>query len=106
MPETYPEVVEKVLQCVPVDGPLPREHVRIWWRWHDMLVNLLQASGVFYRGESIKNQGWATLLVVKGAVDGTPVVAFVTERTPTDCMRVFLRQVDERRVEWKEDKFA
>lgn len=109
MPKTttvYWESVLEELERLPESGPVTREDVIVWARWHMMLVNCFEEVGWVYRGESFKDQGWATLLVVKGAHEGTPLVAFVTERTPTDCMKVFLRQMDEGRVEWREDKFA
>ena len=105
-PVTFWNLVQEVLENLPEEGPLSREEVEVWARWHLLLVNCFEQRDWIYRGESFKDQGWAMLLVVKGAHEGTPLVAFVTEKTPTDCMRVFLRMMDEGRVEWREDKFA
>lgn len=105
-PITYWNLVEDVLESIPEEGPLQREQVRIWARWELHLVNQLEQRGFYYRGESVKDQGWSTLLVVKVAHEGTPLVVFVTERTPTDCRRAFLRMMDEGRLEFREDKFG
>jgi hypothetical protein len=104
--KTFPQELDKVIATLPTEGPLTRDEVRTWAYWMLLLVNLLDAEGLYYRGESFKSQGWATLLVVKVARDGIPLVAFVTERTPTACMGVFLRQLEERRVEWRDDRFG
>lgn len=70
------------------------------------LVDFLATRKVTYRGHNIKNQGWCYLLIVKVAIEGIPLVVFISERDPTVCMRIFIRQFEEDRVEWREDKFA
>lgn len=105
-PTTFWESVETTLETLPLEGPLTKKEVSVWARWHLLLVNLLEAVGYFYRGESFKAQGWSTLLVLKAAREGTPLVVFVTERTPTDCMRVCLKMIEEGRVPWREDRFG
>jgi hypothetical protein len=105
-PTKFWDLVKERLELLPEEGPLTRTEVETWARWHLTLVNCFEQRQWTYRGASIRYDGWATLLVVKGAHEGTPYVCFVTERTTTDCMRVFLRMMDEGRVEWKEDKFG
>lgn len=104
--ETYPEAVFRIAGTLPAEGPLTKGDVEIWAKWHLLLDQILKPYGLTYRGESFKDQGWSTLLVVKLARDVTPLVVFVTERGATGCMRVFLRQLEENRLELREDKFA
>jgi hypothetical protein len=105
-PKTFWDGVEQELAKLPDDGPITQKEVRVWAKWHTQLVNLLESIGYYYRGESFKDQGWSTLLVLKVAREGTPLVAFVTERTPTDCMRVCLDLIEGGRVGWREDRFS
>lgn len=104
--QTFWESVLEVLNTCDEEGPLPRKDLEVWAWWFTRLVNVFEDQGWFYRGASIKYQGWSTLLVVKAARQGIPYVVFITERTTTDCMRVFRRLWSENRVEWREDKFG
>lgn len=70
------------------------------------ILNILEGLGLAWRGQSIKNNGWSVLLVLKVARDGIPLVGFITERTTTDCMRVALTRLREDRMTWTKDKFA
>lgn len=57
-------------------------------------------------GCHFSQRGLNTLLVVKANVEGTPQVAFVTEKFPTGCVVTFCRQWLEDRVKWHLDKYA
>ena len=105
-PSTYPEELRRYLETLPAEAVLAREDIATWAHWMCVLVNEFEEEGLVYRGMSVNYRGWSTLLVVKVARDMTPLVAFVTERDTTGCMRTFLRMFAERRVEWKEDKFG
>lgn len=70
------------------------------------IVNFLEDKGYIWRGHNIRNQGWSVLLIVKAAHGDIPLVAFVSERTTTRCMRVFLRKLADGEVNWQKDKFA
>lgn len=104
--KTYPELVCEILEQIPEEGPLARDDVRVWHEFHYYNVNLLEQRGLAWRGESFKNQGWSCLLVVKVARGRIPLVAFITGEDTTGCMRIFLRQLAEGTVEWRDDKFA
>lgn len=104
--KTYPELIAESIEAMPATGPLDRDDVKVWHDYVYYLANLLEPHGMVWRGESVKNLGWAVMLVVKVARDGVPLVAFVTERGTTDCMRVFLRQLSQGHVNWVPDKFA
>jgi len=106
MVKTAEMLVDDELAKLEEEGPLPREDVKTWWRWIVHIVNILEAMGLHYRGESIKNQGWATLLVLKVARDGVPLVVFCTERDTTACMRRVLRELDAGTIQFREDKYA
>ena len=103
--KTYPQLVQEILETLPEKGPLDRDDVRVWHQYHTYLVNLLEQRGYAWRGESFKNQGWAVLLVVKAAREHVPVVAFITGADTTGCMRIFLRQLEEGLVEWRQDQY-
>jgi len=98
--------LERALESLPEGGPLKRDDIMTYILFNEYLVNLLEAAGLYWRGQSFSNRGWAVLLVVKAAKGDTPYVGFVTERTTTACMRVFLRKLGEGSVNWKPDKFA
>lgn len=103
---TFPEAIEKELEKLDEVGPLSREDVRTWFLFHEYSVNLLADEGLVIRGTSFKDRGWSHLLVVKVAREGIPLVGFFTERSPTTCMRAFLKMLRDGRVEWREDKFV
>jgi len=83
-----------------------KEDVRAMFLFALFMVNFLGSKGYEYRGHNIKYLGWQSLLVVKASAGDTPLVAFVNERTPISCMRVFCRKFEEDRVSWQADKFA
>ena len=103
---TWLETIEEELSLLPVDGCISRDSVRTWYRFNEYIVNLLDPLGIVWRGYTVKGQGQLTLLVMKVAIDDIPQVAFVTGRTPTDCMSIFLAQLEDRRVAWRPDKYA
>lgn len=70
------------------------------------IVDFLHGHGIEYRGHNIANKGWCYMLLVKVVIADTPLVVFISEREPITCMRIFIRQVEEQRVKWCEDKFA
>lgn len=72
----------------------------------DEIVNILTLESHAWRGYSIKNQGWARLLVWKTYYQDTPYVVFVTDKSVTACMRSLLRKVARNEVSWVKDKFA
>lgn len=104
--KTAEALVDEVLEQLPLEGPLTKDDVKVWWQWHVQIVNILEELGYYYRGESWKNQGWSTLLVLKVVLDGVPLVVFYTERDPTACMRGALRNLAAGTVAWRDDKFA
>jgi len=94
------------LEVLDPDGPVTRSDVWTLYRFAEYKVNFLERDGLTWRGESFKNNGWSVLLVVKVSEGKTPLVAFVTERSATACMRVFLRKLEEHTINWVPDKYA
>ena len=84
---------------------ISREDVRTVAIFAEYLVNLLEAEGASYDGHSLRIGTPMCLLVVRGTIDSIPHVAFTSARTPTACMRIFLRKLDEERVEWTVDRY-
>jgi len=103
---TTEELVDLQIAKLDEEGYPSRDDVKVWWRWCEHLVNILEGLGYFYRGESWKYQGWSTLLVLKVARDGVPLVVFYTERNTTACMRGLLKQLDEGSAQFRKDQFA
>lgn len=103
---TFWGLVEKELEKLPVEGPLPRDDVETWAWWNGRMVNVLEAADITYRGTSIRYNEWSTMMVVKVSMGDAPWVVFVTERDTTGCMRLFRRLLQEDRVKWKADQFA
>lgn len=63
-------------------------------------------EGWSVRGLSLSQRGNHYLLVLKATHEGTPYVAFTTEKTPTACVRSTCRRWLENRLEWHKDKFG
>lgn len=103
---TFWDRVQQALKAFPEEGALTRSEVAVWARWHLGIVNQMEATGWQYRGMTLKYQGWKSLLVVKATHEGTPYVAFITERDTTACMRAYMRMFDQDRVKWKKDQFG
>ena len=70
------------------------------------LVNLSDAYGWEYLGHSWRERANLGCLVVKAKMGGAQYVAFTSAQTPTHGMRIFLRKMEEERVEWVEDRYA
>ncbi|MCK4626720.1 MAG: hypothetical protein KAV00_15510 [Phycisphaerae bacterium] len=68
--------------------------------------DLLSKFGCEYKGHNVASLGWCYRLIIKVVMDGIPLVAFINEGTPTRCMRVFVRKLEEGRVTWQKDKYA
>lgn len=69
------------------------------------LVNLADEDGWVYDGHSMKMAATVCCLTVRSTIDGIPHVVFSSGRTPTACVRAFLRKMDEGWLEWVVDKF-
>ena len=70
------------------------------------IINLLDARGMGYRGESFKYQVPLCLLVVKVTIETAPVICFINGRSKEICYKIFLRQLLADEVEWRHDKFG
>lgn len=68
--------------------------------------NVLSQIGGTWRGCSFRQNETTCLLVVKATIDDLPQVAFITARTPTDCVVTFCKQWHADRVKWNNDKYA
>lgn len=103
---TAPELAaQRIREGLGADSPLG-EDLQTEHMFSTYIVNLLEDRGLHWRGQSVKNQGWSVLLVVKVARDSLPLVGFFTERTTTHCMRLFLKKLAEGTINWQKDKFA
>lgn len=68
--------------------------------------NVLSQIGWRWRGAVFRQRETQCMLVVKSGTDEVPRVAFVTGRTPTDCVRIFCRQWHNDTCAWYDDKYA
>lgn len=84
---------------------ITREQLKDLAMFNLYLVNLAEDDGWSYAGHSLKMGTPMCLLVVKAWENETPLVVFTSGRTPTKCVRIFLRKLREDLLEWREDKF-
>lgn len=82
-----------------------REEIEALCMFNLYLVNLAEADGWVYDGHSLNVGSPMCRLVVRGTHDGIPHVVFTSGRTPTACVRIFLRKLDEGWLEWSVDRF-
>ena len=97
--------LDKALQQIDDERILRRQDVWVWYVFNEWLVNLGELQGWEYCGQSFTLKQPMSLLVVRATLDGIPHVAFSSGRTPTACMRAFLRKADEGWLEWSVDRF-
>jgi hypothetical protein len=95
-----------LLESIQIEDKAERQAVHGAIRYMLHIVDFLADAGLDYRGQSVKYMGWASLLVVKAAREGIPLVAFTTERDPPTCMWSFVERLRDGRVTWEKDKFA
>ena len=67
--------------------------------------NAYSQFGADWTGCSFSQRAEQCLLVARRVEGGVPQVAFVTGRTPTDCMRIFHKLWSVDLVEWTRDKY-
>ena len=103
--KAYDETKERIEQMFDDDNDLAEE-LAVEHLFCSYILNFLEHHGLGYRGQSIKYQGWSTLLVLKVVKDDLPYVGFFTERTTTRCMGLAVRKIGEGTVNWQKDKFA
>jgi hypothetical protein len=88
-----------------MQDPDDRANVLAWYYFSLKVLCPNVKPGWSFDGCSFSQRGTMVLLVVKATHEGTPYVAFTTERTTTGCVRSFCRRWIEDRVEWHPDKF-
>lgn len=86
------------------DDQAHAELLALWYFTHRVLHTNVKL-GWSFDGCSFSQRGRFCLLVVKATHEGTPLVGFTTEQTPTGCVRSFCRRWLEERVEWHADKY-
>lgn len=69
------------------------------------LVNLATHDGWVYHGHSWKESEYLGCLVIKALKDDIPQVVFTSAKTYTDGIAIFLRKMEEDRLQWVPDKY-
>ena len=69
------------------------------------LVNLAELDEWEYNGHSLKVAVPMCTLTVKARVDNIPVVVFTSGRTPTGCVKMFIRKYEAGLLEWRDDQY-
>lgn len=82
-----------------------REEIRCLSMFSMYLVNLADLGGWQYDGHSFKRSIPLGCLVIKGTIDDTPVVCFISGRTFANCVKILMRRIESDTVEWRPDKF-
>jgi hypothetical protein len=67
--------------------------------------NVFSQIGWDWRGAIFRQKGEQCLLVVKAGTQDTPLVGFITDRTPIDCVRVFCRRWHAGTQDWYADNY-
>lgn len=81
------------------------KHLRSTVFFLDYLMMNATQSELDFTGCNIRPVWKGFRMTVKVVRDGTPLVAFVTERTPMGCMLTFCRMWFGERVKWVDDKY-
>lgn len=68
--------------------------------------NVFSEIGRTWRGATFRQQETMCLMCVKSGLDGIPQVAYVTDRTPIDCVVTFAKKWHKDTIEWNFDKYA
>lgn len=100
------KVLTEAVKDWPENAPISAEETVALGMFGGYHVNLLEQNGMSYRGFSWREGSPLTLLVVKANINGTGVVTFVSGRHFPDCVRIYIRRLEERTLEWRNDKFA
>lgn len=87
------------------DPPGERDMKMMWFVWV-YLTGKGTKSEPDIQSFSVRHTPRGARLTVKAIVQGIPRVAYVTDVTPTSCVRTFARWVLEDRVKWFPDKYA
>lgn len=99
------QAVEAALEQWQDNRLISREDIRVWYEFNNYLVNLAEADGWTYDGQSFTKKEPMSTLVVRGTHGNIPHVAFTSGRTATECMRSFLRKMREGWLEWSVDRY-
>lgn len=67
---------------------------------------ILSEFGYGYRGHSFRQNKQDVRLTVKVDSRGIPLVAFITGKTTTHCVRKFLDKLGEDDLRWSNDRYA
>lgn len=84
---------------------ISRDELRALAMFNLYLVNLAEQDGWEYYGHSYKAGTPMGCLVVKATIDGVPQVVFSSGRTPTNCVRIFIRNLGDGLLNWQRDKY-
>jgi hypothetical protein len=106
MVQTYLDTFGQALELWTDQRHLTRDEVRAVFMFTKHIVNVMSSVNAEYLGHSFKASTPLNLLVVKAVVDGVRRVAFVSGSDATDCMRIFIKQLENDVVQWREDLFA
>lgn len=68
--------------------------------------NVFSQIGHVWRGATFRQRETTCIMTVKGGQEGIPQVAYVTDRTPIDCVLTFAKKWHAGTVEWYEDRYA
>lgn len=99
------EHFEEQLQQWTDERIVSRGDISVWYMFNEYLVNLSEEDGWEYTGHSLTKGLPMSRLVVRGRIDGIHHVVFSSGRTPTGCMRAFLRKMKEGWLEWQVDRY-
>lgn len=101
----YLEEFESALADWTDERFISRQGIRALAMFSVYLVNLAEADGWQYDGQSFKVGTPMSCLVVRSTIDGIPHVVFTSGQTHIGCVSAFLRKLDEGWLEWRVDRY-
>lgn len=101
----YLEQFRQSLQAWTDERMITRQQIEDLAIFNLYLVNLAEAAGWSYDGHSLTYGTPMCRLCVRGTLEGIPHVVFASGRTPTACVRIFLRKLEEGWLEWVVDRY-
>lgn len=72
---------------------------------HNYGTNVFSQIGLGLCGWTLREQGQNWLMTVKVIEGGTPLVAYITSRSPTGCVEQLFYMLESDKVRWHRDQY-
>lgn len=99
------EELDQELESWTLSRFITKKEMRGVYRFTKYLVNLGDANGWTYDGHSYREGTPMGLMTVRGTVDGTPMISFVSGRGLLECMGIFGDLAELDALQWRPDQY-